>query len=224
MDQAVKSSQQDKKKLLIGVFHAYKDKRTCNEEIKMILDLIQEHRPKTMAIELPYDYETREKHGLRVFFFGDLAAQAKVYGISVQPMEEPAEWDRRHALDVARNISSGRINVTEVKERVKELNRAADADGERTTANNLIRERYENGIRLLKGNGYASPARIERRIDESNRKREGHMLSMITSTNPDFVVVGASHAFKLNEQLRHYLFINALREAEQSSKRIPESA
>lgn len=217
MEQKAAVQSAESKKLLIGVFHAFKSKKTCNEEIRGIIELADEHKPGSMGIELPYDYMEREKYGLMAFFFGDLASQAGAYGIKVIPLERPEEWDLHNAIEVARDINAGKVNAKDIEENIRKFEnmQSNKYDKDFSSANTIIRKRYGKALQLLEGTSKRKKSTsIERLIDKSNARREAQMLAVINSTNPDFVVVGASHAFRMTETLKNYLFINALREAE----------
>lgn len=185
-------------KIIIGVEHGGK------EELGRVIDAIDGYSPKSIAMELPEDYETREMFGMGITFFGDIFSHLKGNGITVIPLESPEIYEDHWPIEYAKAVIEGHIEKRQIDSWLVDSSIPVTGFTAQEVAytRGIFKNRCEKTLEILRDN--SNLEQVTALWEESNKRREAHMLKRVQSQSPDVIVVGDGHAVPLKESLPEY--------------------
>ncbi|MDP3733618.1 MAG: hypothetical protein Q8R37_00145 [Nanoarchaeota archaeon] len=187
------------KKVLIGVDH-------IPENVERTVQAIYNYAPSSVGLELPEDYEEREKLGLTVSFFDDIVCSLREDEIKVVYLENPEAIDYFRSVNLAKLIVEGHVSKEEIHCELLYLKKINVAYMSPETIFELIvqKKRYGEALDLVTHNDLDNIILL---WEQTNHRREAHMKKNIKSYNPDVIVIGDAHAQEITTALPDYEYI-----------------
>lgn len=183
-------------KILLGVYHD-------QERLPRTLETIAKYNPSSIGLELPEDYELREKLTLSYPFFRDIISFVKPNDTKIIPLEDSDLSDYFGMVDLAKNIVEGAVDKEKVQ---KELNKLGKINFQYMAPEQsywplFLRNQARQALELVED---CSREEIISYWEQTNRDREAHMLKNIREHNPDMIIIGDRHAQQMTAVLLEY--------------------
>lgn len=185
-------------KILLGVYHD-------QERLPKTLQTIMMYNSSSIGLELPEDYEKREKLTVSYPFFRDIVSLSQERNGKIIPLEDPDILDYFGTVDLAKLILEGYIDkkvVQEDLERLKLVNFQYMAP-EQCYWPLFLRNQFNEALLLVDTHSES----ILSLWQQANRNREAHMLKNIREHNPDMIIIGDRHAQEMTADLPEYEYI-----------------
>jgi hypothetical protein len=202
-------------KLLIGIVHGSPRQPLDKKWIKQCeseLEGVRLSKPDLkVGLELPEDYLEREKQGMKVLVFSEIAGFCRKNGIAVFPLNDPDVKRQMHALIGAKNmLKKGVFTETVLREELMSLR-----DSLRYSPPEMFAEKeywmdlYQRALAILlelrdTSSDAAILKQLRNKFDITVDTMDQYAIEIIQRYNLDVIIVGVSHTVRLLSALPDY--------------------